>query len=47
MKIIEKQIPDSLDYNYIALSGLGVSWLCHSIGLRPILWYDTPSGLLN
>ncbi len=22
-----------------------VSWLCHSIGLHPILMYDTPSGL--
>ncbi|MBK8643542.1 MAG: hypothetical protein IPN15_15420 [Saprospiraceae bacterium] len=30
---------------YFALSGLWDSWLCHLIGLHPILIYDAPSGL--
>ena len=29
---------------YFALSGLGISWHCHFIGLHPMLMYYTPSG---
>ncbi len=32
---------------YFALSGLMILWLCHLIGLHPILMYYTPSGQLK
>jgi len=32
---------------YTALSGLRVSWLCHFIGLHPMLMYYTPLGQLK
>ena len=34
-----------VSHNYIALSGLRISWLCHFTGLYPVLAYYAPSGL--